>query len=55
MTTTPVNSITDEQIAEIEDDGCYATATEFKAIIARLRKAEKDAATCCSSGCNSDG
>lgn len=44
MTTTPVHSITDEQIAEIEDDGCYATAAEFNAIIARLRKAEKDAA-----------
>lgn len=44
MTTTPVHSITDEQIAEIEDDGCYTTAAEFKAIIARLRKAEKDAA-----------
>lgn len=36
--------ITDEQIAEIEVDGCYPTADEFRALISRLRAAEMDAA-----------
>lgn len=44
MTTNPVMSITDEQIAEIESDGCYPTADEFRAIISRLRAAERNAA-----------
>lgn len=37
-------TITDEQIAEIEADGCYPTADEFRALISRLRAAERDAA-----------
>lgn len=56
MTTTPVHSITDEQIAEIEDaaktrHGVFGshfmhdiTTDEVLALITRLREAEKDAA-----------
>ncbi len=53
MTTTPVHSITDEQIAEIEDlvsdfQDCHLSngviGISVLAIITRLRESEKDAA-----------
>lgn len=44
MTTPIVQSITDEQLVEIEADGCmYVTQQEARGLITRLRAAEKDA------------
>lgn len=49
MTTTPVHTITDEQIAEIELDcmsgvDVYTPRGIMRGLLARLREAEKDAA-----------
>lgn len=53
MTTAPIPSITDEQIAEIEAEALHAVSSEWSAsvsgnyilaLISRLRAAERDAA-----------